>query len=252
MTASRVAAPERPSVELLMLPVGSLFPGDDFRIDDDVDDLAELAASIAEYGVLQPLLVRQARSGWEVVAGRRRLAASRTAGLEHVPCVVRSLTDDEAADAALTENLHRRDLSPIEVALAMARLRDKGLTQKAIAARIGRSDFYVSVLLQLLQMPKRVQNKVHAGKMSYRTAYDQWKRDRVASGARQGTPPRTRGTADEASFAAVSHWRRRHDRLLAGIHAVLKARPREVAEMRMMLDRLLKLDLTVLEEEPSR
>lgn len=233
-------------VEVLMLPVSALTLGEDHRLDDDPEALAELAASIAEHGVLQPLLVRQVKNRWEVVAGRRRLAAARDAGLEHVPCVARQLSNDEAADAALTENLHRRDLSPIEIALALDRLRRRGLTQKAIAARIGRSDFYVSVILRLLEMPKRIQNKVHTGKMSYSTAYDHWKRE--GSGKRQGSTPRPTGRSDEALLRAANHWRRRHDRLLAGIHAVLKLHPRDERELRAVLERLLTLDRQPLKE----
>lgn len=234
-------------VEVMLLPVDALVLGDDYRLDDDPEAVAELAASIAEYGLLQPLLVRPIKNGYEVVAGRRRLAASRAAGLDRVSCIVRALSNDAALDAALVENLHRRDLSPIEVALALARMRDQGLTQKVIAARIGRSAFYVSVLLRLLEMPKRIQNKVHAGTMKYTTAYDHWKRE--LSG-RQGSTPRTRSPhADGTTLRAVNHWRRRHDRLLAGIYAVLKARPRDIPEVRMMLDRLLKLDTQALPDE---
>jgi ParB family chromosome partitioning protein len=241
-----------PEVTVSMVPIEVLTLGDDFRLDDDPEALAELTASIAEFGLLQPLLVRPTHDGHEVVAGRRRLAACRAAGLTAVPCVIRLLTTEQALDAALVENLHRRELSPIEVALALARMRDeKGLTQAAIAERIGRSGFYVSVILRLLEMPKRIQNKVHTGKMSYSTAYDNWKRPGKTTGQRQGSTSRPH-VGDEASFRAVSHWRRRHDRLVAGIHAVLKARPQEESEFRRLLDQVLKLDHQPLPDEDVR
>lgn len=153
----------------MSLPVEVLVPGFDFRIDEIAGDLADLAASIAEHGVLQPLLVRRVNDEWEVVAGRRRLAAARQAGLDHVPCVVRDLGDDQAVDATIAENIHRRNLSPIEEALAYAHLRDTGLTQAAIAKRVGRSQTTVCHLLKLIEFPADVRAEVHAGRLSYFT-----------------------------------------------------------------------------------
>jgi ParB/RepB/Spo0J family partition protein len=232
----------------MQLPIADLELGLDFRLDDDGESLGELAASIADVGVLQPLMVRRVADRWEVVAGRRRLAAARIAGLDEVPCIHRELTDDQAADVALTENLHRRDLSPIEIALALARLRDQGLTQRAIAARIGRSDFYVSVLLRLLEMPQAIQQKVHAGKMSYSTAYDHWKREARPGGPRHRSSP----SMDGETAGLVTHWRRRHDRLLAGIAQILKNRPADGYEFRQQLERLFALDRKPLPEEPVK
>lgn len=112
MTSVNILDPKTAPLEVLELPVGSLIPGFDFRLDDNTDDLAELAASIAEHGVLQPLLVCPMNDEqYEVVAGRRRLAASRQAGRDTVPCVVRDLDRDERTDAAIAENIHRRNRS---------------------------------------------------------------------------------------------------------------------------------------------
>lgn len=165
-----------PPVAIVMLPVEQLSIGLDFRLDDDPAAVAELAKSIAEIGVLQPLTVRQVSSGWEVVAGRRRLAAARLADVEHVPCQLRTLTDDEAADIALAENLHRRDLSTIEEGLAYARLRDGGLTQTQIGERVGRSQAHVSMLLRVLELPEWLRQKIHRREISYVTALDRWGR----------------------------------------------------------------------------
>lgn len=190
MTAAGVATiPAAPTI--VMLAVDDLDIGLDFRLDEDPDDLADLAASIAELGVLQPLTVRQTDAGWEVVAGRRRLAAARQAGLMSVPCTLRTLTADEAADVALAENLHRRDLSAVEVALALARLRDQGLNQTQIAERVGRSQGTVSALLRLLDIPAHLRDRVHRREIGYRTALDLTRRRSYTKKApgTKGTPP---------------------------------------------------------------
>lgn len=236
------------ATQLLELPTSDLTIGVDFRLDDDPEAVSELAASIAQIGVLQPLVVRPCGDGvrWEVVAGRRRLAASREAGLETVPCLVRSLTDEEAADIAFTENVHRRMLSPIEEALAFARLRKQGLDQKAIVARTGRSVWTVSVYLRLLDMPEALQQKVHRGEMTVKTAYDRFRR---VGAPRPGRG--THGALDGETAALVTHWRRRHDRLLAGIAQILKNRPADGLAFRQQLERLLSLDRQPL-PEPTR
>lgn len=225
------------------LAIDALTIGDDFRLDDDVDDLADLEGSIRTLGVLQPIVVRPAVDGWEVVAGRRRLAAARAAGLTEVPCVVRNLDDDGAADVALAENLHRRSLSPIEEGLAYAKLRDRGLTQQEIADRVGRSQAHVSRILRVLELPAELREKVHRREMSYVTALDRWGRRKYRE--ENGLPSGTRtgqGHLSGADADAVSHWRRRHDRLLGGIHAVLSAHPSGDGEWRDLLNRVLKAD----------
>lgn len=234
-----------PSARLIEIAVEDLVLGLDFRLDDDPDAVTELAASIAQIGVLQPLVVRPCSDSvrWEVVAGRRRLAASRQAGLETVPCLVRPLTDEEAADVAFTENVHRRMLTPIEEALAFARLRNQGLDQKAIVERTGRSVWTVSVYLRLLDMPEALQQKVHRGEMTVRTAYDRFRRPGAPRGGVSA-----HGKLDGESAHLVTHWRRRHDRLLAGIAQIIKNRPPDVHEFRQQLDRLLTLDRQPLPE----
>lgn len=116
--------------------------------------LEELAESIRRHGILQPLTVRKKPEGvWELVAGERRLRAARLAGLETVPCIVVTLTDQESALLALVENLQRRDLHYFEEAAAMARcLRDTGLTQEELARQLGRSPSAVANKLRLLRL----------------------------------------------------------------------------------------------------
>lgn len=244
MTAT-IAASRSDTVE--DLPVDRLTIGEDVRLDEDADALAELAASIADLGVLQPLIVRAAGDGWEVVAGRRRLSAARIVDLDVVPCIVRVLDDDRAFDAALAENLHRRELSWIEVALAYARLRERGLEQQQIAALVGKSPAHVSQILKLLTIPKVLQDRVHRREISYVTALDRAKRGRL-----DGDPggASTHGNVRSGADAELAtHWRRRHDRLIAGINQVLKARDADPAELRQMLERLLKVDRQPLAEK---
>lgn len=229
-------------ITVLMLPVAELSPADDFRLDDDVEALAEMAASLTEHGVLQPLTVCRAGDGWDVVAGRRRLAAARIAGLESVPCIPRTLTADEAADIALTENIHRRDLSAVEEGLAFARLRDQGLTQTQIAQRVGRSQNHVSMLLRVLELPAEIRDRIHRRQMSYATALDRWGRKRFREEGEHAPGTHTKRGLTGSDSELVSHWRRRHDRLLAGLYAIQKARPSDADECLRMIDKLIKLD----------
>lgn len=233
---------ERAQLEIVLLPINELTPGFDFRLDDDPEALTELARSIAELGVLQPLTVRRLGTrSYEVSAGRRRLAAARQAGLDVVPCIVRNLSIDAAKDIAIAENLHRRILSPIEEALAYAHLRDStGLNHTEIAKRVGRSQPHVSMLLRLLTLPEDLRAAVHAGRMSYTTALKPYR----ATGTRQGGKDNGGGIKG-GDAELVSHWRRRHDRLLAGLYQLLKLVP---GEYQVMIDRLLKIDTQPLPE----
>ena len=114
--------------------------------------LADLAESIAQHGVLQPLLVRPlARGGYQLVAGERRWRASRLAGLTEVPVVVREMSDQEAAELALIENLQRQDLNPMEEALGYRTLMEQyGMTQEDAARAVGKSRPAVANALRLL------------------------------------------------------------------------------------------------------
>lgn len=237
----------KPANSVTDLPVDRLTIGEDVRLDEDSDALAELAASIVELGVLQPLIVRKAEDGWEVVAGRRRLSAARIADLATVPCIVRELDDDRAFDAALAENLHRRNLSWIEVALAYDRLRKRGLQQRQIAALVGKHESQVSQVLKLLTIPKELQDRVHRREISYVTALDLATRGKTKrEGGGAGRHPHLTG----ADAELATHWRRRHDRLIAGINQVLKAHDADASMLHQMLVRLLTVDRQPLAEKP--
>lgn len=134
----------------------------------DEESLAELVFSIREIGLLQPIVVRRAGpERYELVAGERRLRASREAGLVVIPAIIRETDDDAMLRDALLENLHRADLNPLEEAAAYQQLlSDFGCTQDELARRIGRSRPQVSNTLRLLRLPPDVQRRVAAGVLS--------------------------------------------------------------------------------------
>lgn len=133
----------------------------------DEDKLEELAASIREHGVVQPILVRPAGAGYEIVAGERRWRAAQLAGLRAVPAVVRDLTGSQVMEIALIENLQREDLNPLEEARAYRRLLDEfGLSQEQLAKRLGKSRPQISNTLRLLQLQPEVQELVERGELT--------------------------------------------------------------------------------------
>lgn len=119
---------------------------------DDVS-IAELTASVAERGVLQPIVVRPVEGGYEVVAGERRFRAAQGAGLTTVPAVVRDLSDRETLEVAIIENLQREDLNDVEEARAFKQLLDFGLSQEQVARAVGKSRSAVANTLRLLALP---------------------------------------------------------------------------------------------------
>ncbi len=133
----------------------------------DEEALASLAASIAEVGVVQPVIVRKALEGYEIVAGERRWRAAQRAGLRNVPALVRNADDKDALEAAVVENVHRQDLNALEEAAAYRQLMDDfGLTQEDVAARVGRSRSAVANTVRLLNLVPSVQRLVVEGHLS--------------------------------------------------------------------------------------
>lgn len=129
--------------------------------------LDALAESIRAQGVVEPLIVRVAGDGYEIVAGERRWRAARRAGLQTVPAVVRTFDDRTAMAVALVENIQRADLNPLEEAQALARLIDEcQLTHEQVAAAVGRSRAAVSNLLRLFDLPVEVQTMLRDGRLS--------------------------------------------------------------------------------------
>jgi ParB family transcriptional regulator, chromosome partitioning protein len=134
----------------------------------DEDALDELASSITEVGLLQPVVVRSVMPGrFELIMGERRWRACQRAGLEHVPAIVRGTRDDELLREALMENLHREQLNPLEEAAAYQQLlEDFEATHDELARKVGRSRPHISNTIRLLQLPPAVQRRVAAGVLS--------------------------------------------------------------------------------------
>lgn len=157
---------DRPT--LIEIAVGDIVPNPHQpRAHFDEESLTELAASIAQIGVLQPVLVRLTPSGYQLIAGERRWRAAKRAGLTTVPAVVRTSDDISAVEEALVENLHREDLTALEEAAAFLQLiEDFQLTHEDVARRIGKSRSAVTNTLRLLGLPPEVQRLLADGKLS--------------------------------------------------------------------------------------
>jgi ParB family chromosome partitioning protein len=160
--------PSPAAAGLVEVPVDAIRPNPDQpRRSIDPEALGALAASVRASGLVQPVVVRRAGEGYELIAGERRWRAAREAGLASVPALVRDADERERLELALVENVVREDLNPIEVARALAVLvEDFGQTQAALAERLGRSRPAVSNLMRLLELPDDVQDLVVAGQIS--------------------------------------------------------------------------------------
>ena len=133
----------------------------------DEASLQSLADSIRSHGVVQPLLVRRRDSGFELIAGERRWRAAKLAGLTRVPVIVKEVPDESLLEIALIENIQREDLNPIEEAQAYKKLIETvGLTQEALASRVGRDRSYITNYLRLLRLPDDLQQLVKEGRLS--------------------------------------------------------------------------------------
>ena len=154
---------------LVEIPVGDLSPNPNQpRVHFDEESLSDLAASIREIGVLQPLLVRQLADGsYQLIAGERRWRAAQRAGLATVPAVVKTTDDMSSVEQALVENLHRQDLAPLEEAGAYQQLIDDfSLTHDDVAKRVGKSRSSITNSLRLLALPAAIQAFLADGKLS--------------------------------------------------------------------------------------
>jgi ParB family transcriptional regulator, chromosome partitioning protein len=156
------------STGLLEVPANAIAPNPKqprSRFDDET--LSELAASIREVGILQPIVVRRAGQGYEVVTGERRLRAAKLAGLATVPVVLRDSEDADLLREALIENIHREDLNPVELAEAFRQLLDDlGLKQEELADRVGVSRSHIANTIRLLALPLEVQQLLSDDRLS--------------------------------------------------------------------------------------
>ena len=141
------------------------------RLSFDEQGLNELAESIRQHGIIQPLVLRKIGDKYEIIAGERRYKASYIAGLSEVPAVIINLNDNESAEVAIVENIQRKDLSPIEEAKSYKKLLDRGyLTQDQLAGRMGKTQATISNKLRLLNLDDEVQQALLNNKISERHA----------------------------------------------------------------------------------
>lgn len=150
------------------LPIEDIVPNPNQpRIHFNETELRELSESIQEHGVLQPLLVRKHGNGYEIIAGERRYQASKLAGLEELPVIIKDVNDEEMLALALIENLQRSDLNPVEEAKGYRQLIDaSGMTQEALSKAVSKSRSAITNSLRLLDLPEVVQQMIFGGKLT--------------------------------------------------------------------------------------
>ncbi|MBG9734386.1 ParB/RepB/Spo0J family partition protein [Paenibacillus alvei] len=133
----------------------------------DEQSIQELAESIKQHGVIQPIIVRSVLKGYEIIAGERRYRASQQLGLLNIPAVVRNFSDQQVMEIALIENLQRENLNAIELAVAYQALMDQfSLTQEELSVKVGKSRSHIANFLRLLQLPEEVKDCVSRGTLS--------------------------------------------------------------------------------------
>lgn len=131
------------------------------------ESIQELAASIKEHGVIQPIIVRAVVKGYEIIAGERRFRASQIAGKPTIPAVVRAFSDEQVMEIALIENVQREDLNALEIAVAYQGLIDHfSLTQEELSVKVGKSRSHIANFLRLLQLPETIKQYVSRGTLS--------------------------------------------------------------------------------------
>ena len=167
-TENKVGSSQETSIDFKMLPIDRVFPNKNQpRKLFDKNTLEELAQSIRENGVLQPILVRQIGNNYQIVSGERRYRASKLAGMKSIPAVVRRLSEEKTMLAALIENIQRQDLNPVEEARTLRDIiLNYGLTHDQLAEKVGKSRSALTNRLRLLQLPPEVQVMVADGRIS--------------------------------------------------------------------------------------
>ena len=167
-TDNKVGLKQETQIDFKMLPIDRVFPNKNQpRKLFDKSTLEELAQSIRENGVLQPILVRQIGNNYQIVSGERRYRASKLAGMKSIPAVVRHLSEEKTMLAALIENIQRQDLNPVEEARTLRDIiLNYGLTHDQLAEKVGKSRSALTNRLRLLQLPSEVQVMVADGRIS--------------------------------------------------------------------------------------
>ena len=133
----------------------------------DQEALEELSSSIREHGVFQPIIIKKSIKGYEIIAGERRVRASKLAGKETIPAIIRDFTDEEMMEISLLENLQRENLNPIEEAQAYRSMLDKlGITQEELSTKVGKSRSHITNIIGILRLPEEVQKMIAQEKLT--------------------------------------------------------------------------------------
>ncbi len=154
--------------EVVMLSIDSI-KHSRFQPRKKIDNkkLIELAESIKSKGVIEPIIVRTGKDGYyELICGERRLRASKIAGLDKIPAIVKNVSDEEAFELALIENLQREDLTPLEFALAFDKLTKMGYTHEEIAKKVGKSRPWITNIMRIMNLPDYIKELIDEGKIS--------------------------------------------------------------------------------------
>lgn len=165
---SKGKAPASEADRVIYININDIKPNaDQPRKRFDEDKLKELSESIKVNGVIQPLIVRKAEKGYELVAGERRWRASRLAGLKEIPCIIREFTDEQNMVVAIIENMQREDLDAIEEANGLRQMiKQFGFTQEQVSKSLGKSRAYIANSMRLLKLPEEIQDMIVSGKLS--------------------------------------------------------------------------------------
>ena len=157
-----------PKEEIVEIDISELRPNPyQPRKEFDPEKLTELAVSIKEHGIIQPIIVKKSVKGYEIIAGERRYRASKLSILDKFPAIVRPFTDEQMAEISLLENIQRENLNPIEEALAYKQLLEKShMTHENLSTKVGKSRSYITNVIGLLRLPSEVQELVSKGKIS--------------------------------------------------------------------------------------
>ena len=244
--------------EIILAPTEKIRPNPGQpRRDFKEESLAELAESIKQNGLLQPILVRpleQEDLQYELVAGERRWRAGRMAGLDEVPAIVKNFSDEEALVFALIENLQRQDLNPMEEATGLEHLQKQfDLTQEDLAARLGKSRPAVANSLRLLRLPENVQEDIRSGRLS--AGHGRCLLSIADEPARAELHARIlkQGLSVRQAEAQAAYWKR--TKTLPGAETARKKEaaskeavqkePREITELRKELKQVLQVEVKV-------
>lgn len=155
--------------KIALLPLSQIKPNPlQPREEIEPRSLDELVQSVKEKGIIQPILVRKSRDGYELIAGERRLTAAKLLNLNEIPAIIKEATDEESLELALIENIQRKNLNPIEQAKAYQYLINKfGITQDRLAQVVGKARVSITNILRLLKLPIEIQDEIKKGRLSF-------------------------------------------------------------------------------------